>query len=775
METNTIKILGAFGNKSSKGNMTCIQICESIIIDAGNILNSLKDEALKINHIFITHTHLDHIVDIPFLIDSSYGKREKPLIIYGLDKTITHLEDYLFNGHIWPDFSSINLKNFEHKAVIFKRITLDETINVDGYSFKPIKTEHTDSSCGYVVTKNKNALFFTSDTHKCKNIWNEINTNKSIKSVIIEVSFPTRLEELANLSKHLTPKMLKEELGNLTRDDVAIYVYHLKSDYINEITKECDELQVLLNNGHILSDGALIDVTNPKNYKSYLFNPDDKKDDNINQLLEIGNALTDKIHFNILMEKILVCAKQLSNADGGTLYLMSEDKKHLQFTVIQTDSLGIKMGGSHGKIQWQDLSLYKNDGSLNKEQVSVLCAIEGELISIDDIYQENNFNFEGTKAFDKTTGYKTKSMLVIPMRDHEDNIVGVLQLLNKQNIYGDTIAFDIYDKQLIGAMSSQVAISMTNARLINDLENLLSAFIKSIATAIDTKSKYTGRHIHKVEEISTMMATAINNDKDGIFKDTFFSDNELKELSISAWMHDIGKITVPEYVMDKATKLETIYDKIGLVEAKFDILKKDKEIDYLKNKLTKDEFENEIIKIDNDLEFVKSINVNGDFLEEQKLKRLQNISILDKDELYNLSIKKGTLNDDERNIINNHAIVSYRMLKALPFPQKYKNVPIIAGSHHKKHTCDKNGRYGGYADEEIISLPLDTKSKILAIADIFEALTASDRPYKKPNSFKKSIDILLSMAKYGELDKNMVDFFINSKVAQNYATKNKIS
>jgi HD-GYP domain-containing protein (c-di-GMP phosphodiesterase class II) len=758
---NTIKILGAFGNKSPKGGMTCIQVSDNIVIDAGNILESLDKEAFKINHIFITHTHLDHIIDIPFLIDMSFDTRQQSLIIYGLDQNITYLKNHFFNGYIWPDFSSINLKNSKQKAIIFKQLKLNETINIDNYFFKPVKTTHTQSSCGYVITKDKDSLFFTSDTYICKNIWDEVNSNKSIKSIIIETSFPSRLEELAHLSKHLTPKLLKNELKNLKRDDVVVYLNHLKTEYIDEITAECKKYKLLLNNGHILSNGALIDINNPKNYKFYQFDLDAKKDKDINQLLEIGNDLTQQKDFNILMEKILVCAKQLSNADGGTLYLMSEDKKYLKFSVIQTDSLGIKMGGTNGKIQWDDLCLYQ-DKELNKKQVSVLCAIEGRLINIDDIYNEDQFNFEGTKAFDKKTGYKTKSMLVIPMKDYENNVVGVIQLLNKRDIYGNTIAFNKQDEKLISSMSSQAAISMTNTKLINDLENLLTAFIESIATAIEAKSKYTGRHIHRVEEIAISIATAINSAKDGVFKDISFTENELKELSISAWMHDIGKIVVPEYIMDKATKLETIYDKIGLIEAKFEILKKDTQIAFLKNKLTKDEFDKKIKEIDDNFEFIKSINNAEDTLNDEKLTRLKNISILSDDEFYNLSIRHGTLNKQERDVINNHVIVTYKMLKALPFPQKYKNVPLIAGSHHKKHKRDKNGRYGGYADEEIISKPLNIQSKILAIADIFEALTATDRPYKKPNSIDKAFKILLSMAENNELDSNIVKFFIEN-------------
>ncbi|MCK5110163.1 MAG: GAF domain-containing protein [Arcobacteraceae bacterium] len=794
MEINVVKVLGAFGSKGINKEMTCLQVSQSIVIDAGNILHSLEDKALDINHIFLTHTHLDHIVDIPFLIDTFFDKRKEPLIIYGLKDTITHLQDNLFNWHIWPDFSSINLKDSEQKAVVFKEITLNKEITVDNCILKPIKTEHAASSCGYVITKDETSILFTSDTYKCQNIWDEVNTNKTIKSIIIEASFPSRFEQLAFDSKHLTPKLLEEELHCLKRDDVTIYVNHLKSAYANEISEECYKLNILLNNGHVLTDGALIDITNPNNYKAYKLNEINKEKDNINQLIDIGHALTSQKNFDVLMEKILLGAKQLSGADGGTLYIMTDDEKHLHFTVVQTDSLGLKMGGTNGTIAWPNLSLVKEDGTQNREQVAVLCAIEGELINIHDVYKAEGFNFEGTKAFDAGTGYRTKSMLVVPMKNHENDIIGVIQLLNKQDKYGQTIDFNKHDEELILSMSSQAAISVTNTRLIEGLENLLNAFIKTIAVAIGEKSKYTGGHINRVAELSSIIANAINDDDSDIYKDISFCENEIKEINISAWMHDIGKITTPEFVVDKATKLETIYDRIHFVEAKFEIFKRDIEIILLKDKLNnkntvniqqlEDESLQLIKKIEDDINFIKDVNIGGEFLSDDKIDRIntlveytinidnQKINLLSQDEVNNLCIRKGTLTQEEREVINNHAAVSYHMLKELPFPKKLKNIPLIAGSHHKKVKLDENGVHTGYGAPEIMGIPMDIKSKILAVADIFEALTAHDRPYREPNSLNQSLKILSFMVKDEELDKDLVKFFVDKGLAYTYAKDN---
>jgi len=781
MKPNTVKMLGAFGSKGENNEMTSLQVSNSIVIDAGNILNSLKEKALGINHILLTHTHLDHIVDIPFLIDTFYDQRTEPLIIYGLEETIQNLEKHLFNWHIWPDFSSINLKNSSKKAVIFKKINIGEEILIDGCLIKPIKTEHTNSSCGYVINKGEHAIFFTSDTYKCQNIWDEINSNKKIKSLIIEVSFPSSFEQLAKDSKHLTPKLLHEELKNLKRNDLSIYINHLKSSYIEIIQKELYDLDIFKNHGHILDDGAIIDIVNPLNYSVQDTTSNDKI---VKQLLDIGYSLTSEKDIFALMEKILVGAKQLSNADAGTLYMIADNNKELEFKVVQTDSLNIKMGGTNGEINWPNVLLKKEDGTYNKEQVAALCAIDNKLINISDVYNADDFSFEGTKKFDKNTGYRSKSMLVIPMKNHEDKVIGVIQLLNKLDDDGDVIDFNKADEELILSMSSQAAVSVTTFKLIEELENLLDAFLHAIADAIGEKSEYTQGHINRVATLATMIAQAINDDTNGIYKDIHYSKNELQEISIAAWMHDIGKITTPEYIVDKATKLETISDRINGVEAKFEILKRDIEISYLKNEISQKDFETKNNQIDDDLAFIQMINSNGSYLTDDKKDKIYKISqyniklnnsvqnILTSDELYNLQIERGTLTDSERDIINNHVIVSYDILKKLPFPKKYENVPLIAGSHHKKIKLDENGVHMGYGATEIMGIPLDLKSKILVVADIFEALTAHDRPYRNPNTLNQSLKILSFMVKDEELDKDLVKFFVQSGLANEYGESN---
>ncbi|WP_428024970.1 HD domain-containing phosphohydrolase [Arcobacter sp.] len=782
---NSIKILGAYGSKGTKSSTTCIQINTNSVIDAGNIIRGLDENAEFIDNIFLTHSHLDHINDIPYLIDGFFEKRTKPITIYGIEKTIKDLENHIFNWEIWPDFCEIELVRQNFKAIELVPIKINETIILDDDTkVTAVENNHTKSSCGYIISKNDNAVLFSSDTYCCDAIWDNINNNLNIKTAIIDVSFPSRFKTLASDSKHLTPALLKDELTKLKRDDVRIYINHIKPAYETELRQEIHDLNLLLNDGKILDDGDVISLSNE--YLAYNTKRSNIKRKEIKKLIDIGKSLTSEKNFDVLMEKILLGAKEFSDADGGTLYLVTDDEKRLKFQVVQTDSLGIKMGGTEGKITWPELPLYLEDGTPNEQMVAALCALEGKLINIPDVYETKDFNFEGTKKFDESTGYRTKSMLVIPMKNHDDDVIGVLQLLNKMDSNGNTITFTNDDKQLIESMASQAAVSITNNRLISELENLLDSFIKSIATAIGEKSEYTAGHINRVAEIAETLTNAINNDNT-VFKDIKFTPDEVKQMSRAAWLHDIGKIVTPEYVVDKGKKLETIYDRIETVKAKFEIVKKDYELQYYKNlsktssqkeqqELTVN-YHNKISSLNDDLDFVITCNTGSEFMEDEKINRINEIAkekleingkktnLLTENEVYNLCIRKGTLTNEERDVINNHVTMSYKMLETMPFPKKLRRVPVIAGSHHKMV------KGGGYSAPEIFDLPMTIEDKILAVADVFEALTANDRPYKKANSLNTSLKILSFMVKDEHLDRDIVKFFVDNNLHLDYANK----
>ena len=248
----SIKVLGAYGGKSTNMQLTSLQLSKEVVLDAGNILAGLGNGIKNVNHIFITHSHLDHINDIGFLIDATFEQRTTTLKVYGRKKTLEDIHNHILNWDIWPDFTQINLINSDLKAIELVEIQLDEVVDVDNCKIKAIKNNHTISSNGYVIENQNSALLFSSDTYCCDEIWEEVNNNKKITTVIVDVSFPSRMAQLAFDSKHLTPELLKSELKKLKRDNITIHINHIKPSYKTELVREIIKSDILLNNGLIL-------------------------------------------------------------------------------------------------------------------------------------------------------------------------------------------------------------------------------------------------------------------------------------------------------------------------------------------------------------------------------------------------------------------------------------------------------------------------------------------------------------------------------------------
>ncbi|RLF26002.1 MAG: phosphohydrolase, partial [Thermoplasmata archaeon] len=425
-----------------------------------------------------------------------------------------------------------------------------------------------------------------------------------------------------------------------------------------------------------------------------------------------------------------------------------------------------------------------SDGSKNSNMVAVVSVLEDSIINIVDVYNTDRFDFSGTKSFDKKTGYRSESMLVIPLKNHEDAIIGVLQLINKKNQYSKITTFSTFDESITKALASEAAVALTKQQLIDDLEHLLESFLHSINIAIEKKSKYTAGHIEKMVSITEMITDAINSDKT-VFKNKNYSDPELKEIKMAALMHDVGKISTPEYVVDKATKLQTIYDRIETVKMRGEIRKRDLEIAYLKKSNNVDKETEKVLfsnymttieKIDKELSFLEEANKGSEFFNDRNIEKVKEIAKaqimidgigqnwISNDELMNLTVQKGTLNDEERQIINKHAMVSLEMLKPLPFPKKYARIPEIAAAHHEH--IDGSGYPLGLKGDA-----LSFEARILAVADIFEALTASDRPYKKAKKLSESMKILYFMALDNHIDRDIVKFIYESGLYLEIARK----
>lgn len=560
----------------------------------------------------------------------------------------------------------------------------------------------------------------------------------------------------------------------------------------------------------------------------------------LEKLVGLGIALSAEKDSNTLMEKILMGAKDLTNADGGTLYIRTEDET-LRFQILRNDTLKVAVGGASGELpQIPAVPLRDAAGQPNTKNVVSYCVNTEKTVNIADAYDSAQFDFSGTKVFDERNGYRSQSFLTVPLKPRGGDIIGALQLINARVPgSGEIIPFDPGIQSFVEALAAQAATALYNRQLLDAQEELMDSMIKIIAGAIDAKSPYTGGHCERVPELALMLAEEAGKVETGPLADFGFrTDEEWREFKIGAWLHDCGKVVTPEYVVDKATKLETIYNRIHEVRTRFEVLLRDAMIDYLRGLIAGQEdeatlrarLEERQARLREDFAFIADCNVGGEFMAPEKVERLKQIGqqewtrtlddrlglsheelkrfpadapalpvqekLLDDKpwhiiprppggldryeglgfqvripealynfgEVYNLSVSRGTLSEEERFKINEHIMQTIAMLEGLPFPKHLKRVPEYAGTHHE--TMIGTG-YPRRLDAGALSVP----ARIMAIADIFEALTASDRPYKKAKSLSESVKILSFFKKDKHIDGDLFDLFLTSGVYRRYAER----
>ncbi|HEX3952898.1 MAG TPA: HD domain-containing phosphohydrolase [Stellaceae bacterium] len=554
------------------------------------------------------------------------------------------------------------------------------------------------------------------------------------------------------------------------------------------------------------------------------------------RLIELGIALSAERNHSQLLEKILLGAKELTNADGGTLYLVSEDERELRFVIMRNDTMKIALGGTTGApIPFPPVQLRAPDGTLNYKNVVATAAVTGETINLADAYNAPGFDFSGPRSFDERTGYRSQSFLTVPLKNHDAEVVGVLQLINSRTPDGGTVPFPNDILPLVEALASQAAVALENQMLLDAQKNLFRSFLRVFASAIDAKSPYTGGHCHRVPELTNMLAQAADAVENGPFADFHLNEDEWYELEVAGGLHDCGKVTTREFVVDKATKLETIYNRIHEVRTRFEVVKRDTEIEYLKAVMAGGDEPSlraardaRYAELDDDFAFVAECNIGGEFMAPERMAHLERIAavtwqrtlddrlglsweesarqpqtqeplpvvehllsdkpghIIEHDsrpleadnkwgfilrppvhksnlgEVYNLSIRRGTLTEEERYHINDHIVQTIIMLEGLPFPKNLRRVPEWAGGHHEK--MDGTG-YPRGLKRAAMSVP----ARIMMIADIFEALTARDRPYKARKKLSECIDIMVRMSRDQHIDPDLFELFLTSGVYRAYA------
>ncbi|MEW6561819.1 MAG: HD domain-containing phosphohydrolase [Pseudomonadota bacterium] len=511
----------------------------------------------------------------------------------------------------------------------------------------------------------------------------------------------------------------------------------------------------------------------------------------LEELNRIGAALSSEKNIHRLLETILVAAKRITRADAGTLYLVDNENQELHFEIVLNDTLGITPGGGTAeRSAFAPVPLFDEEGAPNHTMVVAHAALSGKTVNIPDAYIAAGYDFSGTKEFDQKSGYRSQSFLTVPMRDHENQVIGVLQLINaKSEETGGTTRFSAQNQRLVESLASQAAIALTNRKLVQQLEELFESFVNLINTAIDDKSPYTGRHCERVPDLTMMLAEAVSRTDTGPFARFSMSDKDRYELKIASMLHDCGKVATPVYVVDKATKLQTIFDRIALIDTRFEVVKRDAEIEMLRGELAsraesrravqwQERFEVRLREIEEDRAFLHTVNIGSERMSDEAVERVRQIALryrwrdaqgaeqpfLSDNEIENLTVRAGTLTAAEREIINRHIDTTIKMLESLPWPQHLKNVPEYAGGHHER--MDGKGYPRGLSREQ-----MSVQARMMGIADIFEALTARDRPYKKGKTLSESLNILGKFKLNGHVDPDLFDIFVRQGVYLEYARR----
>lgn len=476
----------------------------------------------------------------------------------------------------------------------------------------------------------------------------------------------------------------------------------------------------------------------------------------IDKLFEIGIHLTSEKNYNQLLSSILDYAMQISNCDAGTLYLLDNESQSLQFKIMKTRSLSIDTGSQGEKIDLPNVPL-------SEKNVCAYSAIKKSIVNIDNVYDNVRFDFSGPKSYDRLTGYHTRSMLVVPLENHEGELLGVFQLINAMDPDGNIVAFVKEQELFLLYLASISAISLSNMLHIQEVKELLYSLVASFTAAVDARTPYNANHTKNVTAYVNVFINYLNKLADAGRYKTHFSKNDIDQLQLASLLHDIGKLIIPLNIMNKPTRLG---DKLSMLNMRFDLLLQSWHIDYLEGTISNKIWQREREYILLAKEKVETFNSKG-FLTEEELEFIHELSnkyytrpdgtilfYLTPEEKECLSVQKGTLTEQERIVMESHVDYTRHLLSKIRFHKNYDHVAFLAGSHHEY--LDGSG----YPDH-LSGDALPVESRILTICDIFDALTAKDRPYKKALPVDKSLSILESMASEGKLDAGLVAHFRN--------------
>ncbi len=470
----------------------------------------------------------------------------------------------------------------------------------------------------------------------------------------------------------------------------------------------------------------------------------------IKRLLDISIAMAEERNGDALLERILTDAMDITECDGGTLYIKTDDA--LEFKVMVTKSLNIRKGGKNGKIDLPPVPL-------SNSNVCAYSVLENKLINIPDVYESELFDFSGPRNYDAMTGYKTTSMMVVPMENNKGQIIGVMQLINAKNSKGKVIPFIEDCEIILLALASQSAVSLTNMNYTVEMRELMDSIVETFSTAIYVRTPYNVNHTRNMVKYASNFVDWLNKQTNPV---KTFNFDEKRQFLMAIWLHDLGKLVTPMEIMNKETRLG---DHAEIVMTRLDMIYLLGKIQAYENNTCCDEY---LKKIEEVKEFVKAVEATGFLSDEmlEKVKVLANLKYIDQhgnevpwfteEEIVCMSIRKGTLTDSERTEMQKHVSMTRELLEKMKFRGEYKKIPKWASEHHE--LLNGTGYPDGLKDDE-----LEFETRLLTIIDIFDGLSSTDRPYKPAMPLDRVFSILSEMVACGQLDSNIFELFKQSK------------
>jgi HD-GYP domain-containing protein (c-di-GMP phosphodiesterase class II) len=560
--------------------------------------------------------------------------------------------------------------------------------------------------------------------------------------------------------------------------------------------------------------------------------------DSLQQFFEISRALSAEKDQRRLLEMILREACKVAHADGGAILMFTDNESELEVAILEIERVGVHFGGtSEVEPPFAPVPVHSDPDVAGRPGLDGETARELTTIRIDDIADDFRFDLRRIHERFNHDDHECRSLMSVPLADQKGDLVGLMQLVNARDASGTIAEFDPEVVPFVEALSSDAAVALDLRRMLKAQKDLLESFIHVVAGAIDAKSPYTHGHCQRVPVIAKQLAEVAHESAASPFDDFSLTEDEWYELHIASWLHDCGKMTTPEYVVDKSTKLETLYDRIHEIRTRFELLWRDAEIEYLRVRAhglpedpeARHRLEDRWDEIRDDWAFIAECNQGEIFMIQERLDRVDKIAsqtwerhlddrlglsheelerknnapaanlpateylladkiehlierpgegpifgdnphgfdmdvpeyLYNQGEIYNLCIQRGTLTTEERFKINDHIIQTINMLGRLPFPRELKRVKDWAGNHHEKLDGTGYPRRLGEAD---LSIP----ERIMALADVFEALTATDRPYMRPKTMSVALKIMATMRDSGHLCPDLFGLFLDSEIWRDY-------